>query len=100
MARELCRLLKDDFELVIDPAIATIPTITEIGMAALLPKAYESAKVVSAGGGKLALEISGEVIKDRKDRGAFLKKYACGSVFESKLEDLVPNPTKKGMEGS
>ena len=49
MARELCRLLKDDFKLEIQPAIGTIPTITEIGMAALLPKAHESAKVVARG---------------------------------------------------
>ena len=73
MARELCRLLKDDFKLEIEPAIGTIPTITEIGMAALLPKADVSAKVVTVGGGgKLALEIAGNVIKDRKDRVAFL----------------------------
>ena len=99
MARELCRLLKDDFELEIQPAIGTIPTITEIGMAALLPKANESAKVVSLGGGKLALEIAGEVIKDRKDRVAFLKEYAGVSVFDAKLDDLLPKPTKKVKEG-
>ncbi len=57
MARELCRLLKDDFDLTLQPAIATMPTITEIGMAALLPKAHETAKVVSVGSGKLGLEI-------------------------------------------
>jgi hypothetical protein len=73
MARELARLLKDDFKLKLEPAIGTIPTITEIGMAALLPHASEAAKVVSAGGGKLALEIDGKIIKDRKDRVAFLK---------------------------
>ena len=76
MAREFSRLLKDDFKLEIQPAIGTIPTITEIGMAALLPKANESAKVVGVGGGKLALEIGGKVIKDRKDRVAFLKENA------------------------
>ena len=47
MARELCRLLKDDFKLEIQPAIGMIPTITEIGMAALLPKAQR----VRQGGG-------------------------------------------------
>lgn len=99
MARELCRLLKDDFKLEIEPAIGTIPTITEIGMAALLPKASESAKVVSVGGGKLALEISGEIIKDRKDRVAFLKENAGVVVFDAKLEDLFPKPTKKIKEG-
>lgn len=76
MARELCRLLADDFKLECQPAIGTMPTITEIGMAALLPKAHEAAKVVSVGGGKLALEIGGKVIKDRKDRVAFLKEHA------------------------
>ena len=48
MARELCRLLKDDFNLEIQPAIGTMPTITEIGMAALLPKAQR----VRQGGGR------------------------------------------------
>ena len=99
MARELCRLLKDDFKLEIQPAIGTMPTITEIGMAALLPKAHESAKVVAVGGGKLALEIGGKVIKDRKDRVAFLKENAGVSVFDAKLDDLLPKPTKKVKDG-
>ncbi len=99
MARELCRLLKDDFNLEVQPAIGTIPTITEIGMAALLPKANESAKVVAVGGGKLALEIGGKVIKDRKDRVAFLKEHAGVSVFDAKLDDLLPKPTKKVNDG-
>jgi len=99
MARELCRLLKDDFDLGIQPAIGTMPTITEIGMAALLPKAHESAKVVAVGGGKLALEIGGKVIKDRKDRVTFLKEHAGVSVFDAKLDDLLPKPIKKVKDG-
>src|SRR5208283_3133976 len=99
MARELCRLLKDDFKLEIQPAIGTMPTITEIGMAALLPKANESAKVVSVGGGKLALEIGDKVIKDRKDRVAFLRENAGVPVFDAKLDDLLPKPTKRVKDG-
>lgn len=99
MARELCRLLADDFTIECQPAIATIPTITEIGMAALLPKAHEAIKVVSAGGGKLALAIGGQVIKDRRDRVAFLKEHAGVSVFDAKLEDLLPKPSKKIRDG-
>jgi len=99
MARELCRLLKDDFKLELQPAIGTMPTITEIGMAALLPKAHESSKVVAVGGGKLALEICGEVIKDRKERVTFLKQHAGVSVFDAKLDDLLPRPTKKVKDG-
>jgi PglZ domain len=68
-------------------------------MAALLPKAQGSAKVVAAGGGKLALEIGGKVIKDRKDRVAFLKENAGVPVFDAKLDDLLPKPTKTVKEG-
>ncbi len=99
MARELARLLKDDFNLSVQPALGTAPTITEIGMAALLPGAGKSARVVSAGGGKLALEIDGTVLKDRKDRVAFLKARAGVPVFEAKLDDLLPKPSKKVKEG-
>ena len=99
MARELSRLLADDFELELQPAIATMPTITEIGMAALLPKAHESSRVVSVGNGKLGLEIGGQVIKDRKDRVAFLKEHAGVSVFDAKLDDLLPKPSKKVKDG-
>jgi hypothetical protein len=99
MARELCRLLADDFKLECEPAIGTMPTITEIGMAALLPKAHESAKVVGVGGGKLGLEIAGKVIKDRKGRVDFLKEHAGVSVFDAKLDDLLPKPGKKIKDG-
>jgi len=99
MARQLCDVLKDDFDLSIQPAIATIPTITEIGMAALLPRAHQSAKVVSVGGGKLGVEIEGTVLKDRKDRVAFLKSHADVPVFEAKLDNLLPKPSKKIRDG-
>src|SRR5262249_55200849 len=99
MARELIRLLTDDFKLEIEPAIAEIPTITEIGMAARFPKANGPTNVVAAGGGKLALEIDGKVIKDRKDRIAFLRENAGVPVFEAKLDDLLPKPTKRVRDG-
>ena len=47
------------------------------------------------GGGKLGLEIDGTVIKDRKDRIAFLKAHAGVPVFDAKLDDLLPKPSKK-----
>lgn len=99
MARELQRLLREDFEAELMPAISAVPTITEIGMAALLPHANESAKVVNASGGKLALEIAGRVVKNRKDRIAFLSEHAGVEVFETKLESLIPKPSKKIREG-
>jgi PglZ domain len=99
MACELCRLLKDDFDTTIQPAVGMIPTITEIGMAALLPGADQSVKVVGVGGGKLGLEIAGKIIKDRKDRVAFLKEHASVTIFDCKLDDLLPKPNKRVKEG-
>lgn len=98
MGRELARLLKEDFEIDLQAVFATVPTVTEIGMAALLPGAHGAAKAVTAGGGKLALEINGTVIKDRKDRVAFLKKNAGVEVFYAKLDNLLPKPSKKIRE--
>jgi hypothetical protein len=99
MARELVEVLKEDFDLGLQPAIATMPTITEIGMASLLPKASQSTKVISVGSGKLALEIAGTVVKDRKDRINYMKAHAGVSVFDLKLEDLLPKPSKKVRDG-
>ena len=95
MARELSEVLKGDFDLTLQPAIASIPTITEIGMASLVPKANEGNKVVAVGSGKLGLEVAGTVLKDRKDRIAFLKAHAAVSVYDAKLDDLLPKPSKK-----
>lgn len=98
MARELCEVLRDDFSIEIEPALATIPTITEIGMSSLLPKACDG-KIVSIGGGKLAMDISGKVIKGRKDRIAFLKDHTDMTVYDTKLEALLPKPAKKVRQG-
>ncbi len=99
MARELGEVLKGDFDLTLQAAIASIPTITEIGMASLVPKADQGVKVVSVGGGKLGLEVAGTVLKDRKDRIAFLKAHAGVSVYDAKLDDLLPKPSKKVRDG-
>ena len=99
MGRELARLLGENFEVDLQAAIAAVPTITEIGMAALLPGAQGNATVVAAGNGKLALEIDGTVIKDRKDRVAFLKEKTGVALYDTKLDNLLPKPSKKVREG-
>lgn len=99
MASELARTLGAEFNVDMQAAVGTVPTITEIGMAALLPSTHESATLVSVGEGKLALRIDGTIIKDRKDRVNFLKAKAGASVFEAKLDDLLPSPKKKVREG-
>jgi hypothetical protein len=92
-------VLREDFDLALQPALGTLPTITEIGMAALLPRADASATVVAVGGGKLGLDINGTIIKDRKDRIAFLKAHVGVPMFDAKLEDLLPKPSKRVRDG-
>ena len=99
MARELADVLKSDFKLTLRPVLATIPTITEIGMASLVPRADQGVKVVPVGGGKLGLEVAGTVLKDRKDRIAFLKSHAGASVYDAKLDDLLPNAAEPQPRG-
>lgn len=99
MARELTQTLTEDYNLEIQGAVATVPTITEIGMAAFLPGAEKSATVVPVGDSKLGLKINGTVLKDRTGRIKFLQETAGVSVFVTKLEDLLPKPKKKEREG-
>ena len=101
MGHELAQSLATDADVRIEAALGTIPTITEIGMAALVPIAQEPISVVAVGDGKLALEIGDVRMKDRKDRVNYLKAHAGAGVkvFEAKLEDLLPKPGKRVREG-
>ncbi len=98
MARELALALKEDFAPEIQPAVGTAPTITEVGMAALLPGA-KTGRVEPAGEGKLGLRMGDNLLKDRKDRVAYLRDHAGVPVLDAKLDDLLPRPARKLKEG-
>lgn len=72
MGVELARQLEGAKELTIRPAIAALPTITPVGMAALLPGASASFSVV-ARKGKLAASIEGTEMAGLSERLKFLK---------------------------
>ncbi|MFV2069807.1 MAG: PglZ domain-containing protein, partial [Pirellulales bacterium] len=67
MGVELRGLLEGADELNLEPAVAAIPTITPIGMAALMPGAEESFSVVGYKG-DLAAKIEGSVAGGLNDR--------------------------------
>jgi hypothetical protein len=94
MALDIKQALDREFTAELIPAIATPPTITEIGMSALLPKAEESFKVVCTNKSKLAVEIDNTVIHDRQGRINFLKANTEVRVCDMKLEQLIPKPNK------
>lgn len=93
-ACRLADILSDEFDVKVTPALAMAPTVTEIGMASLLPGAKDG-RVVAAGEGRLALEIDGTAVKSRSDRMKYLEGYAQKTglgFFECLLDDLLPKP--------
>lgn len=96
MARELVQILRDEFVVELEPTIGTAPTITEIGMAALLPNAHEtSTQIVAVGESRLALQIGDIIIKDRQDRIRYLSSNAGTKVLDIRLDELLPKPNRK-----
>lgn len=102
MARELARGLEASFEVMLDAAMASVPTITEIGMASLMPEVTDGV-VVAGAAGKLALRIGdtgGALLVDRRTRLDWLKSHTPigprGEVARSltlSLDDLqAPKP--------
>lgn len=92
MGKELAKVLSDNYKVELDPAMASVPTITEIGMASLLPDIYD-AQLVESEKGKIALKIKDKVLKNRQDRMEYLESKF--SAFSTKLEDIIPKPRKK-----
>jgi hypothetical protein len=92
MARELCAVLEDGWESDLTPALATPPTVTEIGMAALLPGAERGLAVIPAEGNRLAVIIGGSTLKTRQDRLAHFQEVVGGDVVVAvaKLDQLAP----------
>lgn len=79
MGVELARRLRNVSELNLQPAVAALPTITPVGMAALLPGASESFSVVEEGG-KIASRIEGKGLAQVAQRMSFLKSKVPEAV--------------------
>jgi hypothetical protein len=87
MGVELRDQLQGAEDLVIRPAIAMLPTLTPVGMAALLPGASASFSVVESKG-KLATSIEQTVMPGLAERLKFLKAKVPG-IVELPLERLL-----------
>lgn len=89
MARELLAVLDPGWSCDLAPAMATPPTVTEIGMAALMPGA-EKGLAVKPVTGRLAAVVAGQTLKDRKDRLAHFQVAVGGNAAVAKLDRLAP----------
>ena len=85
LAQELPEVLGADFTSRIELAIGTAPSITEIGMAALLPSAASGLRI--GGTTKLQVSLHGQVLRNRQDRISYLKDRAGVPVVDLRLED-------------
>ncbi|MBI3732784.1 MAG: PglZ domain-containing protein [Chloroflexi bacterium] len=90
MAREFAELLAVDFKADLSPALATPPTITPVGMAALMPGAERGLGLVALGGGKLGIEIGGTIVKNSQERLKHLQKQVGETVAVVELSQLAP----------
>ena len=93
MGAELLEQLQGAEELAINPAVAMLPSITPVGMAALLPGASASFSV-NEEKGRLGTQIEQTFMANLNDRLRFLKTKVP-DVVDLQLEKLLRMPSSK-----
>jgi len=78
MGQELIEGLGEQFKVSLVPALAQLPTITEVGMASLMPGADKGMELVDAGGGKVGIKIQDALLKDRASRLKYFESKVAG----------------------
>lgn len=94
LARELPKLLGKEFEERIECVVGTAPSITEVGMAALLPGAGSGLRVSAVP--RFEVSIHGQTLSNRQDRMDYLHKNAGVPVIDLKLEE--PSSFKRKLK--
>jgi hypothetical protein len=94
MARELVRGLDPSLHCELLPAIASVPTITAVGMAALMPGADSGLELKASNKNDLEVSIGGRSIGDRASRVRLLSESARVPFAELKLDDVSGVPRR------
>ena len=97
MAHELVNGLEDSFVVKIEPAIACLPSITSVGMSSLLPGAEKGMELIATGG-RLAVGIDGQVLKDRQGRIDALSRHVHDGFTALKLSEILRLGAKRKKE--
>jgi hypothetical protein len=97
MASELVEGMDKDFDVSLEPAIGSLPSITPVGMAALLPGAEKGMELASTKGG-LTVVLEGRPIGDRKSRMALMEEKVSGGFMALKLADVLKLGAKRKKE--
>jgi len=94
MALDLFEQIQSEWDCQLIPALATVPTVTEVGMAALMPNAEKGISLAPAGAGKLGVVILTTMLKNRLDRMRYIEaNYPQSIVLE--LNQIAPLKDKK-----
>ena len=96
MGVELARQLDGAEQLSLEPALAAVPTITAVGMVALLPGAEGSFSVVDDGG-KLSVRVDGALVANLKDRQKAWKGRVPG-IVDMELEKVLSQSAGQAQE--
>lgn len=94
MCDELLAGLGEGFEAELKPCIAQLPTITEVGMAALMPGAEKGMELKHAGSGRVGVVIDGKLLKNRASRIKHFENALKEKSAVFKLTQIV-KPGKK-----
>lgn len=97
MALDLINQIQSEWNCHLSPALATPPTITEVGMAALMPGAEKGIAITSGAPGKLGTLVMNTLLKGKPDRMKFIETNFPQSVVLD-LNQIVPLKDKKVIE--
>ena len=97
MAFELLEGMDKDFDVTLEPSIGSLPSITSVGMAALLPGA-EKGMALEAEKGGLTIALEGYSLKDRKSRLVFFEGKISDGFMAVKLTDILRIGAKRKKE--
>lgn len=90
MGEELQRSFGPEVNVELEATLGVLPSITEVGMVALLPRADEANELVGTGKGRIAVALGGKVLRTRKDRMSYFEGCIEGGFLELKLDDILP----------
>lgn len=101
MGAEMVGIMREAEDMLLRPAVAALPTITQVGMAALMPGAAASFSVV-AQSGAVAAKIENSTMSDAPDRVKFMKAKVpdVADYTLAKLFSSSPSKVAKDISGA
>lgn len=88
MGEQLADELRRKAEVDLSPAVATLPTVTGVGMASLLPGAEGAISLSVGAGNVLGLNLEGKKVITREERISILRERVKGETVTAVVDEL------------